>query len=45
VNVDEIKEFHTLSKGIYKVVLRDGTELASSRNYRTNLDEFFQRSS
>ena len=45
VNVDAIKEFHTLSKGTYKVVLRDGTELASSRNYRSELDDYFQRSS
>ena len=45
VNIDAIKEFHTLSKGTYKVVLRDGTELATSRNYRTHLEEFFSRSS
>jgi two-component system LytT family response regulator len=45
VNVDAIKEFHTLSKGTYKVILRDGTELASSRNYRTHLEDFFTRSS
>ncbi len=45
VNVDEIKEFHTLSKGTYNVVLHDGTELASSRNYRNHLESFFNRSS
>jgi two-component system LytT family response regulator len=45
VNVDAVKELRTLSKGTYKVVLVDGTELASSRNYRSNLDDFFERHS
>jgi two-component system LytT family response regulator len=45
VHVEAIKEFHTLSKSTYKVVLHDGTELTSSRNYRENLDKLFQRSS
>lgn len=45
VHVKAIKEFHTLSKSTYKVVLHDGTELTSSRNYRENLDELFLRSS
>jgi two-component system LytT family response regulator len=45
VNVDAIKEFHTLSKGTYKVLLEDGTELASSRKYRASVEDFFQRSS
>lgn len=43
VNVAAIKAFHVLSKSTYKVVLDDGTELTSSRNYRANLDELFQR--
>ena len=45
VNVDAIKEFHTMSKSTYRIVLHDGTELTSSRNYRANLDELFRRSS
>jgi two-component system LytT family response regulator len=45
VNIEAIKEFQPLTKGTYLVVLHDGTELASSRNYRSNLDDLFQRSS
>jgi two-component system LytT family response regulator len=45
VNIEAIKEFKPLAKGTYLVVLHDGTELASSRNYRANLDDLFQRSS
>jgi two-component system LytT family response regulator len=45
VNIDAIKEFQPLAKGTYVVVLHDGTELSSSRNYRANLDDLFQRSS
>ncbi len=43
VNIKAVKEFHPLSKSTYKVVLQDGTELTSSRKYRANLDELFQR--
>jgi two-component system LytT family response regulator len=43
VNVEAIKELQPLAKGTYLVVLHDGTELASSRNYRTKFDDFLRR--
>ncbi len=38
VHVERIKELMPLSKGEYQIVLRDGTQLASSRRYRAKLD-------
>lgn len=38
VNLKQIKEFRPLFRGEYLIILRDGTELTSSRRYRKNLD-------
>jgi two-component system LytT family response regulator len=38
VNADRIREMQPLFKGAYLIVLEDGTELTSSRRYRTHLD-------
>lgn len=35
VNVNRVRELHSLSKGEFTVVLLDGTELKLSRNYRS----------
>ena len=35
VNVNRVRELHSLTKGEFKVVLLDGTELKLSRNYRS----------
>ena len=45
VNVDAISELEPLFQGDYVVILRDGTRLTSSRGYRSNLQEFMNRSS
>jgi len=45
INVGRIKELHTLFRGEYEVVLRDGTRLASGRGYRDRLQELFGNSS
>ena len=37
VNVERIKEFQPMFGGLYTVVLRDGTELTLSRNYRKSV--------
>lgn len=39
VNIDRIRELHPMFSGDYSVLLRDGTELALSRNYRESLVE------
>jgi two-component system LytT family response regulator len=44
VNVDRIKELHPMFSGDYSVMLRDGTELALSRNYRERFLELFEGS-
>jgi two-component system LytT family response regulator len=44
VNVDAIAELEPLFQGDYVVILRDGTRLTSSRGYRSNLQEFMNRS-
>jgi two-component system LytT family response regulator len=41
VNAERIKELHPLFNGEYNVILRDGTELKSSRSYRARLREYF----
>lgn len=41
VQIDRIKELHPLFGGDYAVMLRNGTELTLSRNYRERLPELF----
>jgi two-component system LytT family response regulator len=41
VQIDRIKELHPLFGGDYAVILRNGTELNLSRNYRDRLPELF----
>lgn len=43
VNIDRIKELHPLFNGDQKVILRDGSELTLSRNYRDKLLELLER--
>jgi len=38
VNLGRVKELRPLFRGEYLIILRDGTELTSSRRYRKNLD-------
>jgi two-component system LytT family response regulator len=38
VRADVIKELQPLFNGEYGVILKDGTQLQSSRRYRKNLD-------
>lgn len=45
VNIDRIKELHPMFSGDYSAILRDGTELALSRNYRERFLEMFEGSS
>jgi two-component system LytT family response regulator len=40
VNLDRVTELRPLANGEFIVVLRDGTELKMSRNYRNALDSF-----
>lgn len=40
VRIERIKELHPLFNGEYAIVLKDGTQLISSRRYRKNLDAF-----
>ena len=42
VNIDRIKELHPMFSGDYAVILRDGTELALSRNYRDRFLDIFE---
>ena len=42
VNIDRIKELQPMFSGDYAVILRDGTELALSRNYRERFTELFE---
>jgi two-component system LytT family response regulator len=41
VQIDRIKELHPLFGGDYAVILRNGSELTLSRNYRDRLPELF----
>jgi two-component system, LytTR family, response regulator len=43
VSIDRVKELQPLSKGEFNVVLRDGTELKLSRNYRFALERLLGR--
>ena len=45
VNIDRIKELHPMFSGDYAVILRNGTELALSRNYRDRFNELFENQS
>ena len=45
VNIDRIKELHPMFSGDYAVILRNGTELALSRNYRERFTELFENHS
>jgi two-component system LytT family response regulator len=38
VNINRIKELHTMGKGEYVLKLRDGAKLTVSRRFRSNLD-------
>lgn len=38
VRIERIKELHPLFNGEFAIILKDGTELTSSRRYRKNLD-------
>ena len=38
VRVDVVKELQSLFNGEYALILKDGTQLQSSRRYRKNLD-------
>ena len=42
VHIDRIKELHPMFSGDYAVILRDGTELALSRNFRERFLELFE---
>ncbi len=42
VHIDRIKELHPMFSGDYAVILRNGTELALSRNYRERFLELFE---
>jgi two-component system LytT family response regulator len=42
VRVEGVKELHTMFNGAFGIVLRDGTELTSSRRYRKNLENFLK---
>ena len=44
INVRRIKELHTMFRGEYEIVLRDGTRLTSGRGYRDRLQELFGNS-
>ena len=44
VNIDCIRELHPMFRGEYRVVMRDGTDLKLSHNYRENLEQQLGRS-
>ena len=43
VNINRIRELHVWTRGDYRIVLQDGTELTLSRHYRENLEALLQR--
>jgi two-component system LytT family response regulator len=43
VRIEMIKELHPLFNGEYEVILKDSTQLTSSRRYRKNLDAVLKR--
>lgn len=40
VNLEKVKELQPVFHGEYAVILRDGTRLTLSRNYRDKLEQF-----
>jgi two-component system, LytTR family, response regulator len=44
VNLQRIKELHPMFHGEYRVILKDGTELASGRSYRNKLQRLLDNS-
>jgi len=44
VNLDRVKELQALFYGDFAVIMRDGTKLTMSRNYRDRLDKLLARS-
>jgi two-component system LytT family response regulator len=42
VNIDRIKELHPMFSGDYSMILRNGTELTLSRNFREKFLELFE---
>jgi two-component system, LytTR family, response regulator len=44
VNLQRVKELHPLFHGEYAVILKDGTQLASSRSYRNKLQRVLDNS-
>jgi two-component system LytT family response regulator len=44
VNLQRVKEMHPMFHGEYRVILKDGTELASARSYRSKLQRLLDNS-
>jgi two-component system, LytTR family, response regulator len=44
INLQRVKELHPLFHGEYSIVLKDGTQLASSRSYRSKLQRVLDNS-
>jgi two-component system LytT family response regulator len=44
VNLQRIKEMHPMFHGEYRIILKDGTELASGRSYRGKLQRLLENS-
>jgi two-component system, LytTR family, response regulator len=44
VNLQRVKEMHPMFHGEYRVILKDGTELASGRSYRSKLQRLLDNS-
>lgn len=42
VNVQRIKELHSIFRGEYEIVLKEGTRLSSGRNYRARIQELLE---
>jgi len=43
VNLDFVQEFRSTSHGDFRVILRDGTQLSASRNYRERLRQLMDK--
>jgi two-component system, LytTR family, response regulator len=44
VNLQRVKELHPMFHGEYRIILKDGTELASGRSYRSKLQRLLDNS-
>jgi two-component system, LytTR family, response regulator len=44
INLQRVKELHPMFHGEYRVILKDGTELASGRSYRSKLQRLLDNS-